>query len=104
MTNPTPPQYCDPLEATIYKLFGERIRHDDSFCTQMWSALANVSWYFRGEKESHAFSFRSAGALIAEIRGHGDYMDWYCSGPIANVCDEIAKGMAVEGWRYEAND
>jgi hypothetical protein len=37
----------------------------------IWSILTNKTW---------ACSWRSAGALVSDLRQQGDYMDWYCSG------------------------
>ena len=37
----------------------------------VWPRIADQYW---------SRSWRSAGGMIAHIRGQGDYMDWYCSG------------------------
>ncbi|WP_210180609.1 hypothetical protein, partial [Bradyrhizobium jicamae] len=41
------------------------------------------------------------GALIARLRGEGDYMDWYCCGPYATVSDFIARTLKKQGWIYD---
>ena len=38
---------------------------------EVWPRIADQYW---------SRSWRSAGGMIAHIRGQGDYMDWYCSG------------------------
>ena len=37
----------------------------------MWGLLQNVRW---------SCTWRRAGGIIADIRGEGDYLTWYCSG------------------------
>lgn len=37
----------------------------------VWPRLANNTW---------SCSWRYAGGIVADMRGQGDYMDWYCSG------------------------
>jgi hypothetical protein len=71
---------------------------DDKVAREMWSALANVEW-INEDGESVGYSFRRAGALIADIRDNGDYMDWYCCGPTSFVSDEIRYALGREGWR-----
>ena len=36
-----------------------------------WAILQNIKW---------SCTWRYAGGIIADIRGSGDYLDWYCSG------------------------
>ena len=36
-----------------------------------WAILQNIKW---------SCTWRYAGTIIADIRGSGDYLDWYCSG------------------------
>jgi hypothetical protein len=62
---------------------------------QLWSALANVKWY-RGE-ELASYSFRSAGALIARLVKHGDYLDYYCCAEMAKVEPWIAERLGEYG-------
>ena len=67
----------------IHELFTKRLRENEDFCIELWSALANVGWYNKSDPNNTkcSYSFRSAGSLIASILCHSDYMDWYCSGP-----------------------
>jgi hypothetical protein len=37
----------------------------------VWTILKDQTW---------AASWRSAGGIVANMRGEGDYIDWYCSG------------------------
>lgn len=87
----------DHFEAMIARVFDERMKIDVELCKQIWSALANVDWYKPKTHESAGYTFRSAGGLIAAIRGLGCYMDWYCSGPLATVTDEIRRSFKKEG-------
>jgi len=73
---------------------------------QVWSRLRDEYW---------SCSWRSAGGIIAELRGHGDYIDWYCSGIIGDskadsfqgfvsestVTDEIRQDLFAIGWTVE---
>lgn len=93
--NPT-----DLFEATVERVLGPAMRQDPSLAKEMWSALANVDWtHVNGD--TAGYSFRAAGDLVAAIMGQGDYMDWYCCGPLAFVSDRIADALEAEGWTYE---
>ena len=90
------------FEKDLEKTFNERMKADDSFCVQIWSALANKLWKHESmdDDEEYSCTFRYAGGLIADILGRGGYMDWYCSGPYATVSDEIESGMKDIGWTH----
>jgi hypothetical protein len=94
--------YEQKFDDDFRELFTKRLRENEGFCCELWSALANVEW-FHGNDETKTgcgYSFREAGSLIASMLVKGNYMDWYCSGPIAVVSDHIAEKMASKGWRY----
>lgn len=96
------------LNATSEERFAEALRvglgdkiKDDDVAKLLWSALANVEWY---HIESHAevgYSFRAAGALIADLRGEGDYLDWYCCAPDRQVSVLISHTLRKQGWIYD---
>ena len=95
--------YWQKFDDDFRELFLKQLRENEDFGVELWSALANVGWYHESDTENTeiSFSFRVAGSLIAYMLCHGDYMDWYCSGPDGVVSDFIADAMAAKGWRYE---
>jgi hypothetical protein len=101
----------------------ERIRRDDAYAQNFYAALCDRSW-----REDDAWeilsdriwrvSWRTAGAIVSDIRGSGDYMDWYCTGsfvwhdrdgyeptpselyyvPEGMITEEIRQDLAQIGW------
>jgi hypothetical protein len=75
----------------------------------VWTVLTDEIWHV---------SWRGAGRVVAELRGQGDYLDWYCSGmmrshpdddlvhngtqeqhvPEGSITDEIREDLAQIGW------
>ena len=55
----------------------------------VWTILKDQRW---------SASWRSAGGIVANMRGEGDYIDWYCSG-IRNT--EPLEPGEWEGWTSE---
>jgi hypothetical protein len=53
----------------------------------VWPVLKNETW---------SASWRSAGGIVADMRGEGDYMDWYCSGIRGGVSESELAEMTVE--------
>lgn len=89
------------FELIVDRVLGERIRADGAAAVDMWSSLANVEWReLEGARVS--YSFRAAGDLVAWVREEGDYIDWYCSGPVSVVAPWIEEALAQEGWSWSA--
>mgnify|MGYP003325198580 CR=1 FL=1 len=89
------------FENAIAKYLGERMKTDDELCSNVWSSLANVDWYYiLDEKDFGAvsYSWRAAGGLISNIIDRGSYMDWYMSGPDAVVNEEFRRVMKKAGF------
>ncbi len=95
----------------------------DTYAQNLYAALCNMRWQKRDvipilKDEYWSCSWRSAGGIVADIRGSGDYIDWYCSGMRGvsldgedntewnnrgyvgegMVTDEIENDMYVLGW------
>lgn len=62
----------------------EKVKRD-SYAQNLYAAMCNIQWQ-KSEvwpvltNELWAVTWRSAGGIVAELRGEGDYLDWYCSG------------------------
>ena len=95
--------YDQQFDDDFRELFTKTLRENEVFGKELWSALANVSWYNEADRDKTdcGHSFRSAGSLIASMLCRGDYMDWYCSAPDGVVSEYIADRMASKGWKYE---
>lgn len=87
------------FEALLAGVLGDRVRDSESNAVALWSALANTIW--QGPQSEHVrYTFRSAGEVVAQIRGEGEYTDWYMSGPRGQVADWIAASLAPHGWNW----
>ena len=122
---PQPPPFdsadTDPFERDLWLALGERLRAEGPrpadrkrfqiytpllLSEKLWAALANQDWQHPTE-HTYGCSWRSAGALIADLVGGGDYLDWYMCAPCADpeeadrglcVDPEISEALAPYGW------
>lgn len=94
-----PLDHIDVFALAVERCLGERIRAEDEIAHSMWSALANVEWiHVNGETAS--YSLHAAGGLVADIRGMGNYLDWYCRSRYNTVSPEIGAALATMGWAH----
>lgn len=92
---------------------------DDVYAQNLYAALCNNE-FVKNEvlpilkEEYWSCSWRYAGELIADLRGEGDYLEWYCSGMSigdwdstikskfyvdeGRVTDEIRDDLRILGW------
>jgi hypothetical protein len=77
---------------------------DDRYAQKHYAALCNKEfikndvWPILTEQK-WGCSWRYAGGIIADIREHGDYLDWYCSGMgsgLGNGDEDGSKGYVGE--------
>jgi hypothetical protein len=63
----------------------EKVRASDTYAQNLYAAMCNNDFMrleiipMLKEDKWHC-SWRYAGGIIADMRGEGDYIDWYCSG------------------------
>lgn len=101
-----------------------KARANKSYAQNIYAALCNMRWCnIKGtdpqvtmdilKDELWSCSWRSAGGIVADMLGYGDYIDWYCSGinpdyeetatphgyvPEGVVTEEIANDLKQLGW------
>ncbi len=79
----------------------QRIRQlvlSDIFATLLYGALCNTTWRHRPTGTLWQCSWRDAGAIVAMLRGEGDYMDWYCSMGEGLVDEQVLAELRLLGW------
>lgn len=103
----------------------QRVRESKTYAQNLYAALCNTEWQEQDAwqiltDQTWSCSWRTAGGIVADIQGEGDYMDWYCSGmmtghpnddlaktdlnqygavPEGTVTDEIREDLLSIGWR-----
>lgn len=88
----------DPFETALLEAMGELVK-DRAFAVRLYASLCNVEWQSPGQ-EPYSMTFRTAGGLVADLRGLGEeYVDFYGSGPEGQVDRQIAELLARQGWR-----
>ena len=96
----------------------EKVRSNEVYAQHLYAALCNNDFaktddVFKILKEQYwSCSWRHSGAIVANMRQEGDYIDWYLSGPNetlidepnqcyispGTVTDEIEKDLEQLGW------
>jgi hypothetical protein len=84
----------------------EKARANRSYAQNIYAALCNQDWQRIDvlpilRDESWSCTWRTAGGIVADILGEGDYIDWYCSGirghPSDDPDDAVTKHYVGEG-------
>ena len=103
----------------------EKVRVSEGYAQNLYAAMCNREFVKHAvvpilKNETWSCSWRYAGGIVANIRGEGDYLDWYCSGmgglatyddkegeqimkekryvAEATVTDEIREDLKQLGW------
>ena len=98
----------------------KKVVDNETYAQNLYAAMCNNVFqrnevWPRLKDEYWSCSWRSAGGIVAELRGQGDYMDWYCSGIFgagetdsfqgyvseSTVTDEIRQDLFAIGWTVE---
>ena len=98
----------------------KKVQDRETYAQNLYAAMCNNVFqrnevWPRLRDEYWSCSWRSAGGIVAELRGQGDYIDWYCSGIIgvgeadsfqgyvseSTVTDEIRQDLFAIGWTVE---
>lgn len=63
----------------------EKVRMSDAYAQNLYAAMCNRDFVRNDvwpllKEEKWSCSWRHAGGIIADMKGEGDYIDWYCSG------------------------
>jgi len=101
----------------------EKVRASESYAQNLYAALCNNDFQRQDiwpvlKDQKYSCSWRYAGGIVADMRGEGDYVDWYCSGirnddnydpelniaypngyvPESVVTDEVQADLQKLGW------
>jgi len=89
-----------------------KVRASQNYAQNLYAAMCNQAWQEQAvwpilKDETWSCTWRTAGGIVARLRGEGDYMSWYCSGIGAqdgwvgegHITDQIREDLARLGWR-----
>lgn len=82
----------------------DKCKASEDYAQNLYAALCNN--YFARDGARWSCSWRHAGSVVANLKGEGDYMDWYCSGissfgnfvPEGVVTEEVRNDLTLLGW------
>ena len=86
----------------------EKVRNSEVYAQNLYAAMCNRDFIKNDvlpvlKNQRWGCSWRYAGGIVADMRGEGDYMDWYCSGirgDNALLDDEAYQALAKEQQEY----
>ena len=109
----------EDIRACVWML--KKVQDSETYAQNLYAAMCNNVFqpnevWPRLRDEYWSCSWRSAGGIVAELRGQGDYIDWYCSGIMgageadsfqgyvgeSTVTDEIRQDLFAIGWTVES--
>ena len=108
------PTHCLDLDIELTPWLVAKVRAGEVYAQNLYAAMCNNVWQEQAmweilRDETWRCTWRSAGSIVARIRGSGDYMDWYCSGTLQGnqtgfvgegyITDEVRQDLAQIGWR-----
>ena len=78
-----------------------KVRASEAYAQNLYAAMCNQDFQRNDvwpvlKNETWSASWRYAGGIVADMRGEGDYMDWYCSGIQGELSAEELAAMTVE--------
>ena len=98
----------------------KKVQDRETYAQNLYAAMCNNVFqrnevWPRLRDEYWSCSWRAAGGIVAELRGQGDYIDWYCSGIMgvgeadsfqgyvseSTITDEIRQDLFAIGWTVE---
>jgi hypothetical protein len=83
-----------------------KTRESEAYAQNLYAAMCNQDFQKNDvwpvlKNETWSCSWRYAGGIVADMRGEGDYMDWYCSGIQGIITEaELAEMTAEQIERY----
>ena len=106
----------------------QKVRASEYYAQNLYAAMCNNEFIKNDvwpilQQKTWTTSWRSAGGIVADMRGQGDYVEWYCSGigskedgygltysagenyvPEQHVTDEIREDLLKLGWIVKEDD
>lgn len=63
----------------------QKVRMSDAYAQNLYAAMCNTDFIKNDvwpilKEQRWSCSWRHAGGIVADMKGEGDYIDWYCSG------------------------
>jgi hypothetical protein len=80
----------------------DKIRGNEVYAQNLYAALCNNEFQRQEvwrvlRDDRWSCTWRHAGGIMADVRGIGDYMDWYCSGMGFWTNGDVTSGYVPEG-------
>lgn len=87
------------------KVMVEKVRSREDYAQNLYAAMCNNEFIKNDvwpllKEQTWSASWRSSGGIIADMKGGGDYMDYYCSGIQLEWSDEEFQNATKESQEY----